>query len=75
MQMQVHVGGTVDLVESMANITELHDALHFDRTAATQDGAEAEAEARRHHERFGIWSVAWSPAGGEIIAGTNDRSV
>ncbi|GFH22251.1 WD_REPEATS_REGION domain-containing protein, partial [Haematococcus lacustris] len=52
-------GGSDNVVESVANITEVHEALDFDPSRHT----------------FGIWSVRWSGDGREIIAGTNNRSV
>jgi hypothetical protein len=51
-------------VESMANITEVHDALNFSRSPGA-GGEEDEA----YYGSFGIWSVAWSPGGREMIAG------
>ena len=46
----------------MANITELHDALHFDNRRRSEGDEYA-------GYTFGIWSIAWAPAGGELIAG------
>jgi len=46
--------------ESIANVTDVHEALHF----GTED---ARANA--------IWSLAWSPDNTEIVAGTGDASL
>uniref|UniRef100_A0A7S3VU90 Anaphase-promoting complex subunit 4 WD40 domain-containing protein n=1 Tax=Dunaliella tertiolecta TaxID=3047 RepID=A0A7S3VU90_DUNTE len=54
------LGASWDVVESLANVTEVHESLDFDPEG---------------HERFGIWSLAWSGDGREIIAGTNNESV
>lgn len=51
-------------VESMANVTEIHDPLHFDATATGGPGEDV-----RYARSFGIWSISWSPGGREIIAG------
>ncbi|GBF87871.1 hypothetical protein Rsub_00583 [Raphidocelis subcapitata] len=67
----VHVGGPLDLVESMANVTEVHEAISF---VPRREGARG-SEEDDGSAGFGIWSVAWSPGGGEIIAGTSDSSV
>ncbi|KAF8062665.1 LEC14B protein [Scenedesmus sp. PABB004] len=71
----VNVGSSWDVVESAANITELHEPLAVDGSAAPPGaGAGGGAELGGGRD-FGIWSIAWSPQGGQIIAGTNDRAV
>lgn len=60
--MSVNKGG----VESEANVTEIHEALHLDEMA---DGV---AQRSGH---FGIFSVAWGSSGKEIAAGTGESSV
>lgn len=64
----VHVGSRADIVESMANITEIHEPLDF-------SGNSEEESFRGGGGSFGIWSVSWSPDGKQIIAGTNDHGV
>ncbi|KAG1664335.1 hypothetical protein FOA52_011649 [Chlamydomonas sp. UWO 241] len=53
------------LVESISNVTEVHEELCFD----------ARSEAWHTRRNFGIWSIKWSGDGREIIAGTNDERV
>ena len=53
-------------VESEANVTEIHEALHLDRMADTN------AERIGH---FGIFSICWAPNGREVAAGTGESSV
>lgn len=63
----VNVGSSADGVESLANVTDIHDALYFGQM-------DEDARFSRHFEqRFGIWSIAWSGDGREIVAGTNDK--
>lgn len=45
-------------VESVANVTDIHDSLSFLNGGRTQ--------------RLGIWSLAWSSNNQEIVAGTSD---
>lgn len=61
-QVSVNKGG----VESEANVTEIHEALHLDRMADTN------AERIGH---FGIFSICWAPNGREVAAGTGESSV
>ena len=61
---QVNLGSTSDAVESVANVTDIHEAMFFH--------ADDEAVTRSN---FGIWSLRWSPDGKEIIAGTGDSSL
>ena len=61
--MQVNLGSTSDAVESVANVTDIHEAMFF----------HADDEVTR--SSFGIWSLRWSPDGKEIIAGTGDSSL
>ncbi|KAG2491232.1 hypothetical protein HYH03_010440 [Edaphochlamys debaryana] len=63
----VEVGSSYDNVQSIANITQVHEPLNFDETTAGGD--------HRLGRSFGIWSVQWSGDGREILAGTNDQSV
>ncbi|KAF6262050.1 WD40-repeat-containing domain protein [Scenedesmus sp. NREL 46B-D3] len=77
----VNVGSSGDPVESLANITELHEPLALDGSMAPGAGAnraafegDDEYDSWRGRD-FGIWSIAWSPQGGQLIAGTNDNSV
>ena len=56
----VAVGTAWDIVESINNITEVHEALNFDPSAR---------DDWRMGRSFGIWSVAWSGDGQEILAG------
>ncbi len=64
MLVQVNLGSTSDAVESVANVTDIHEAMFFH--------ADNEAVTRSN---FGIWSLRWSPDGKEIIAGTGDSSL
>ncbi|KAK9834848.1 hypothetical protein WJX81_003498 [Elliptochloris bilobata] len=57
------VNANVGGVRSEANVTDIHEALHFDSLDDGQSGT------------FGIWSLKWSADGREIIAGTGDSSV
>ena len=61
---QVNLGNTGDAVESVANVTDIHEAMFFH--------ADDEAVTRSN---FGIWSLQWSPDGKEVIAGTGDSSL
>ena len=56
------VGG----VESEANVTEIHEALHLDEMEGTPEG---------YHGHFGIYSIRWSGDGREVVAGTGDSSI
>lgn len=58
----VNVGSYADGIESMANVTEIHDSLPFSQMS---DGS-------RFPPSFGIWSLAWSHNGREVVAGTSD---
>lgn len=62
--LQVNLGSTSDAVESVANVTDVHEAMLFH--------ADDELTAR---SSFGIWSLRWSPDGREVIAGTGDSSL
>ena len=62
--MQVNLGSTSDAVESVANVTDIHEAMFFH--------ADSDQLTRSN---FGIWSLRWSPDGKEIIAGTGDSSL
>lgn len=63
----------------MANITELHEPLALDGSMASganndpSRGRGAFADSDDEYEwrgrDFGIWSIAWSPQGGQLIAG------
>ena len=61
---QVNVGQSRE-VQSIANLTEIHEELSFGRRD----------EERSYRDMFGIWSVAFSPDGRELIAGTSMNSV
>lgn len=61
MQVSVNTGG----VESEANVTEIHEALHMDLMA---DGS-----SLNHH--FGIFGINFSPDGKEVVAGTGEHSI
>ena len=61
-QVSVNKGG----VDSEANVTEIHEALHLDEMA------EGTAQRSGH---FGIFSVCWGSSGREIAAGTGESSV
>uniref|UniRef100_A0A7S0WVH0 Uncharacterized protein n=1 Tax=Chlamydomonas leiostraca TaxID=1034604 RepID=A0A7S0WVH0_9CHLO len=53
----VTLGSSWDgVVESVANVTEVHDALDLDP---------------QRSDSFGVWSIRWSGDGKEIVAGTN----
>ncbi|KAG2423726.1 hypothetical protein HXX76_015115 [Chlamydomonas incerta] len=65
----VEVGSSFDCVNSIANITEIHEPLSFD------DSQRGPNDDIRMGRSFGIWSVQWSGDGREIVAGTNDQSV
>ncbi len=53
-------------VESEANVTDIHEALHFDVMEERDSG---------YHHSFGIWSLRWGSDGREIVAGTGDHSL
>jgi WD repeat-containing protein 23 len=54
-------------VESEANVTDIHEALHFDLLD------DSHTQQMRHS--FGIWSLQWAADGREVIAGTNDHAL
>lgn len=54
-------------VESEANVTDIHEALHFD--VLEEDGNDG------FQRGFGIWSLAWAANGTEVVAGTGDDSL
>jgi WD40 repeat protein len=66
-------------VESLANITELHEPLALDGSMAPGAGSNRAAfEGDEEYDTwrgrdFGIWSIAWSPQGGQLIAGGWDH--
>lgn len=60
MKVNVGVGG----VDSTANVTEIHEAFHFD---------EVEGHSMRSH--FAIFSIEWAANGREIVAGTGAHQV
>lgn len=62
MQVNMRAGG----VESEANVTDIHEALHFDVMEERDSG---------YHHSFGIWSLRWGSDGREIVAGTGDHSL
>ncbi len=54
-------------VESEANVTDIHEALHFDiMDEGSDDGFQ---------RGFGIWSLSWAANGQEVVAGTGDDSL
>ena len=54
-------------VESEANVTDIHEALHFDVLEEDSDD---------YFQRgFGIWSLSWAASGAEVVAGTGDDSL
>lgn len=54
-------------VESEANVTDIHEALHFDvLDDDSDDGLQ---------RGFGIWSLSWAANGVEVVAGTGDDSL
>ena len=55
-------------VRSEANVTDIHEALHFDHVHGRSN-----EEAR--YSSFGIWSLRWAADGREIVAGTGDASL
>lgn len=55
---------TWDHVESEANVTDVHEVLHF-----------AGEDDRVMTSSFGIWSIKWSSDNREIVAGTGDNSL
>ena len=55
---------------SIANITEVHEALDFTPGASAVPPA-----GRRPNWTFGIWSCKWSPDGREMAAGTSGPNV
>ena len=61
-QVNMRTGG----VESEANVTDIHEALHFDVMEERDSG---------YHHSFGIWSLRWGADGREIVAGTGDHSL
>ena len=60
----MNLDSTHDAVESIANVTDVHEAMYF----------HADDEMTSRHN-FGIWSLRWSPDGREVIAGTGDSSL
>ncbi len=54
-------------VDSEANVTDIHEALHFD--VMDNEGASD------YHHSFGIWSLRWGADGREVVAGTGDHSL
>ncbi len=54
-------------VESEANVTDIHEALHFD--ILDEDGDDG------FQRGFGIWSLSWAANGTEVMAGTGDDSL
>lgn len=78
LNLQIHKLKTFDFnpqVESLANITELHEPLALDGSMAPGAGnnraafeGDEEYDSWRGRD-FGIWSIAWSPQGGQLIAG------
>ena len=60
LQVNVGVGG----VDSTANVTEIHEAFHFD---------EMEGHSTRSH--FAIFSIEWAANGREVVAGTGISQV
>ena len=59
------------VVESISNITQVHETLHFDQWTGSEAGRAHEARYRD----FSIFSVKWSGDGKELIAGTSDENV
>lgn len=53
----VKIQGEDNIVDSQANITEIHEPIII--------GVEDD------QEMFGIWSIAWSKTNDEILVGTN----
>ncbi|CAM6097591.1 unnamed protein product [Calypogeia fissa] len=58
----VNVGSESGGIESLANITDIHEGLDF-------------AAGSREENTFGIWSLKFSHDGREIVAGTSDKSI
>eukprot|EP00271_Cylindrocystis_brebissonii_P003415 TRINITY_DN14373_c0_g1_i1.p1 TRINITY_DN14373_c0_g1~~TRINITY_DN14373_c0_g1_i1.p1 ORF type:complete len:674 (-),score=99.36 TRINITY_DN14373_c0_g1_i1:561-2582(-) len=56
----VNVGGDV---QSVANVTDIHESLNF------------YAGSRNRDHSFGIWSLRFSSDGREIVAGSNDSAL
>ncbi|KAK9796237.1 hypothetical protein WJX73_006957 [Symbiochloris irregularis] len=54
-------------VQSEANVTDIHEALHFDSIRGQP--------SEQSYSGFGIWSLRWAADGREVIAGTGDASV
>lgn len=54
-------------VESEANVTDIHEALHFDILEEGSDDG--------FQRGFGIWSLSWAANGAEVVAGTGDDSL
>ena len=52
-------------VQSEANVTDIHEALHFDQVHGRDD-------QHQGYSSFGIWSLRWAADGQEIVAGTGD---
>ena len=64
LQVNMAASGTV---ESEANVTDIHEALHFDVLEEDSDD---------YFQRgFGIWSLRWAASGAEVVAGTGDDSL
>ncbi|GMH42992.1 hypothetical protein BSKO_10914 [Bryopsis sp. KO-2023] len=60
----VNIDSNPDEIESLANVTDVHDALYFGRW---------DDQSRSAPHSLGIWSIKWSQDGREIIAGTSDN--
>lgn len=70
------VGSAHDgIVDSISNITEIHEPLCFDRPVGVGPGNGNGGTDPRAARSFGIWSIAWSGNGQEVIAGSNDASL
>eukprot|EP00803_Ostreobium_quekettii_P011162 evm.model.scf_1154EXC.2 EVM.evm.TU.scf_1154EXC.2 scf_1154EXC:21146-23272(+) len=63
----VNIGSHLDGVDSISNVTEVHDALAF--------GESYDGSRLFPGNMIGIWSLAWSPNGQEIVAGTSNCNI
>lgn len=59
----VNVGRQGEAVESIQNVTDIHEALNF----GLMSGG--------HERQFGIWSVSFSGDGREMVAGASDTAM
>lgn len=65
----VKARSTEGLVQSISNITEVHEALDFDPDEHGLPLGRGSSAGRHGSRGFGIWSCKWSPGGREVSGG------